>query len=186
MKLEEGLSPRVRGNQWRRRCRAWRKRSIPACAGEPTACDCPCFPDRVYPRVCGGTMYNGYQHPGPYGLSPRVRGNPSTLRFRRKRIRSIPACAGEPTPFGLKTCIEPVYPRVCGGTTDASKVSRPPSGLSPRVRGNHKGDVARIIRIGSIPACAGNHLGSHRHDADLRSIPACAGEPVFFDNTGRF
>ena len=52
-----------------------------------------------------------------------------------------------------------VYPRVCGGTADAMSSALPPSGLSPRVRGNR-----------TTPYCA------TRSD---RSIPACAGEPRF-------
>ena len=53
--FEPGLSPRVRGNPL-----AWvfpysNRRSIPACAGEPTQKFCACSLYRVYPRVCGGT-----------------------------------------------------------------------------------------------------------------------------------
>ena len=50
-----GLSPRVRGNPERPAQRAQKRRSIPACAGEPF---CPIRRRRsrgVYPRVCGGT-----------------------------------------------------------------------------------------------------------------------------------
>ena len=50
-----GLSPRVRGNRgavWGRCCR---RRSIPACAGEPDAFYEVLGQVRVYPRVCGGT-----------------------------------------------------------------------------------------------------------------------------------
>ena len=51
----EGLSPRVRGNRPRPDGNGCRDRSIPACAGEPSAPPA-CVPGiRVYPRVCGGT-----------------------------------------------------------------------------------------------------------------------------------
>ena len=50
-----GLSPRVRGNRSPLRPSRPRRRSIPACAGEPgTARFCPDLGE-VYPRVCGGT-----------------------------------------------------------------------------------------------------------------------------------
>ena len=71
---------------------------------------------RLYPRVCGGTVLFGSQLLPLQGLSPRVRGN------QRHHIRawtgqgSIPACAGEPWGSGLTGQAVGVYPRVCGGT----------------------------------------------------------------------
>ena len=53
-----------------------------------------------------------------------------------------------------------VYPRVCGGTATAAEINSRRGGLSPRVRGNHAGDVVRDVRIGSIPACAGEPQGT--------------------------
>ena len=50
-----GLSPRVRGNPVRPGAPGDWRRSIPACAGEPTAAGTPACRCRVYPRVCGGT-----------------------------------------------------------------------------------------------------------------------------------
>ena len=134
-----GLSPRLRGNP-----RIWppagepaaitaRWRSIPAPAGDHQAL-------RVYPRACGGTTDTGQVV--PWGLSPRLRGNPGTgvpgsipapagePCQRSRHGRSIPAPAGEP--FSLASGLSPrlrgslarvgpssrlsVYPRACGGT----------------------------------------------------------------------
>ena len=50
-----GLSPRVRGNQPYRLPVLGSRRSIPACAGEPTCGYKKARTMRVYPRVCGGT-----------------------------------------------------------------------------------------------------------------------------------
>ena len=50
-----GLSPRVRGNHARRPDAVHRRRSIPACAGEPAKSDLRQSRRGVYPRVCGGT-----------------------------------------------------------------------------------------------------------------------------------
>ena len=71
-----GLSPRVRGNQPESMTQEWSRRSIPACTGEPTGIAASTMPDRVYPRVYGGT--NPYIRDILFrsGLSPRVRGNP--------------------------------------------------------------------------------------------------------------
>ena len=48
-----------------------------------------------------------------------------------------------------------VYPRVCGGTSAAAVDLVRKHGLSPRVRGNHGGELAGPGLARSIPACAG-------------------------------
>ena len=50
-----GLSPRVRGNQRDGYQNPGRRRSIPACAGEPHTSPSGRYGQKVYPRVCGGT-----------------------------------------------------------------------------------------------------------------------------------
>ena len=136
-----GLSPRVRGNPRLSQARRLVRGSIPACAGEP-----PCrIPQLalagVYPRVCGGTRMYWRVHSQITGLSPRVRGNRLIETSTKMDDGSIPACAGEPQ-FGaapLSTCW--VYPRVCGGTQIVNALTPPSEGLSPRVRGNHRGAI---------------------------------------------
>ena len=51
---------------------------------------------RVYPRVCGGTLFVNRRQFLFDGLSPRVRGNLLIVPAVVVRERSIPACAGEP------------------------------------------------------------------------------------------
>ena len=74
------------------------------------------------------------------GLSPRVRGNLAYAMIGHSRLilsRSIPACAGEPLHrFSSHSTADPVYPRVCGGTTIDYEIG-----------------IATVD--GSIPACAG-------------------------------
>ena len=53
---------------------------------------------------------------GQWGLSPRVRGNPNGELVVVERVRSIPACAGEPILSHPSGWCWTVYPRVCGGT----------------------------------------------------------------------
>ena len=72
-----GLSPRVRGNPPYNQSQTDR-------------------PSWVYPRVCGGTSGTVRCALDRTGLSPRVRGNPLPLSSSSIRLRSIPACAGEP------------------------------------------------------------------------------------------
>ena len=153
-----GLSPRVRGNRPSRW--GWRRpaRSIPACAGEPTAPAASSTNTRVYPRVCGGTQGKFSGAATGTGLSPRVRGNRPLHFLIGDGPRSIPACAGEPSCSDRNASRAEVYPRVCGGTPAATSRRAALRGLSPRVRGNHHPH----IRLDSAP----------------RSIPACAGEPA--------
>ena len=162
-----GLSPRVRGNPPARIPNPSLARSIPACAGEPRRCRRPQPPEKVYPRVCGGTTAEFARHIPDEGLSPRVRGNPPTATSGRREAGSIPACAGEPH-AGYTIWRQPwVYPRVCGGTVAIQRRQAERQGLSPRVRGN-RGDTAAAGReAGSIPACAGEpalqpHKQRHR------------------------
>ena len=129
--------------------------SIPACAGEPNRPHLCCRIDGVYPRVCGGTSVAGVKRWADYGLSPRVRGNPSTTMGSHSLARSIPACAGEPHPSRSPHRRKRVYPRVCGGTPISSGLASRSIGLSPRVRGNRYVETSIRADEGSIPACAG-------------------------------
>ena len=105
--------------------------------------------------MCGGTVDATLAGFRAHGLSPRVRGNQIKREVRRHHQRSIPACAGEPEYAGRVNLIVTVYPRVCGGTIADAAGINVMSGLSPRVRGNHRrGWVAGAIHR-SIPACAG-------------------------------
>ena len=112
----KGLSPRVRGNRLTPAKPARRERSIPACAGEPDPEMEVKRYGKVYPRVCGGTARERVAGTNPDGLSPRVRGNPTSQPVCAQWIGSIPACAGEPRRYGLDQHQPEVYPRVCGGT----------------------------------------------------------------------
>ena len=157
--LATGLSPRVRGNHGSGPAVHTGNRSIPACAGEPTWPTATPARNKVYPRVCGGTGLACAACSSSNGLSPRVRGNQrqntSVISFRR----SIPACAGEPDRNGRPSVAPEVYPRVCGGTPVGGQSAALSRGLSPRVRGNRRGQQVRPDNSRSIPACAGEPAG---------------------------
>ena len=154
-----GLSPRMRGNRQRAVGQVRRQRSIPAYAGEPVCRHKSCISTRVYPRVCGGTPSCWSDSSRTRGLSPRMRGNLRRYARGLRRIRSIPAYAGEPaTPAAINNC-DRVYPRVCGGTAAASATTASVPGLSPRMRGNPGGSAPATIMPRSIPAYAGEPGG---------------------------
>ncbi len=150
-----GLSPRVRGNHDRREPHTANDRSIPACAGEPQQSAIRRSSPQVYPRVCGGTDIRVQLAGQLIGLSPRVRGNPDHRATWRCRLRSIPACAGEPNVGLRKLRGCRVYPRVCGGTRLSEPGLSVSRGLSPRVRGNPIYTNVNSLSKRSIPACAG-------------------------------
>ena len=153
-----GLSPRVRGNHTEVENVLVGKRSIPARAGEPLLSWHGDEKGTVYPRACGGTSIRPRCRRLSSGLSPRVRGNPRRLIRMPRRIRSIPARAGEPKAADQDAKADTVYPRACGGTFDQIGLRCQIPGLSPRVRGNLA--AMQCLRV------------------QLRSIPARAGEPV--------
>ena len=191
----KGLSPRVRGNRGHNRLDAGSPGSIPACAGEPRNGNGPARLPAVYPRVCGGTISKQCCSGGIGGLSPRVRGNqlhPASLRSRsglsprvrgnrtrppgfNRSLRSIPACAGEPTRKAIRPAAWAVYPRVCGGTVGIGSAGRPDSGLSPRVRGNPRAGMVNAGASRSIPACAGEPCGRLQMRANGTVYPRVCG-----------
>ena len=132
-----------------------RRRSIPACAGEPSRPGSrrPSLP--VYPRVCGGTP----------GVPPDICGVQ----------RSIPACAGEPWTGPCRPAQLEVYPRVCGGTCWMRGRDWARGGLSPRVRGNPLSQIRDGQRGGSIPACAGEPTGRSQTVPTTRVYPRVCG-----------
>ena len=170
-----GLSPRVRGNRVDGARRARHGGSIPACAGEPGRGIRRLSSARVYPRVCGGTRDRSRGCPNRTGLSPRVRGNRVPRAAEPDSARSIPACAGEPSGVRERCCVDRVYPRVCGGTTETETSPRCVRGLSPRVRGNRRGRGRGAGREGSIPACAGEPRSASRCRSRRRVYPRVCG-----------
>ena len=170
-----GLSPRVRGNLLGQVEADVQSRSIPACAGEPSAWTQKIEHGPVYPRVCGGTDRAGNELRKLSGLSPRVRGNREAPDCTRNSKRSIPACAGEPPGRRSQTGPSKVYPRVCGGTYRRRLIGTTDLGLSPRVRGNQYPALPGKVSWRSIPACAGEPFTSTRRQAGNRVYPRVCG-----------
>ena len=75
-----GLSPRVRGKPIRLGIALAPFRSIPAYAGEASASSGAMAGNKVYPRVCGGSLSSSGAYSLADGLSPRVRGKHADQR----------------------------------------------------------------------------------------------------------
>ena len=176
--VEYGLSPRVRGNRELNHRFQVLPRSIPACAGEPSRKRGSTCCVRVYPRVCGGTVFKASTYPAGVGLSPRVRGNRRLLTDTLHPLGSIPACAGEPGRHETYQQSETVYPRVCGGTIMPSRPLPLWGGLSPRVRGNRFIHAAQRSAAGSIPACAGEPFVCTSSHVRTRVYPRVCGGTI--------
>ncbi len=201
-----GLSPRVRGNRAPPPFGRGIHGSIPAGAGEPLPDKADLAGHEVYPRGCGGTSSRTLFRVAPYGLSPRVRGNPPGCELHEARWGSIPAGAGEPGAAGRSRRSRSVYPRGCGGTKVVSSPTHVDIGLSPRVRGNRPGGRRRCAGRWSIPAgagepssaptlrsrgrvyprgCGGTHVGL-RGGADVEGLsPRVRGNPGQLEHRGR-
>ena len=95
-----GLSPHGRGKPQEHRRLRLIERSIPARAGETGPAAFPARALAVYPRTGGGNLTNMDGRPTAEGLSPHGRGKLVEDYGYNRRIRSIPARAGETAIYG--------------------------------------------------------------------------------------
>ena len=165
----------MRGNQISGNPMKEDPRSIPAYAGEPGRALSAGQATGVYPRVCGGTVPGLCPGVGERGLSPRMRGNPTTFAPPARGKRSIPAYAGEPLAVETLSIPSGVYPRVCGGTGQPAFGPACYGGLSPRMRGNLSLAWAWYSPVGSIPAYAGEPTGQRKTHSPPRVYPRVCG-----------
>ena len=152
-----GLSPRVRGNLHAQGHADHFRRSIPACAGEPSYPLLAVFDHvpAVYPRVCGGT----FMHQGGGVQSGR----------------SIPACAGEPScPGPCRPISGGLSPRVRGNLVQRQEDAGM-AGSIPACAWEPSTHCWRCSAVGSIPACAGEPLAAPALISRIRVYPRVCG-----------
>ena len=154
-----------------------RRRSIPARAGEPSACRRDRHPVGLSPHGRGNPLATPSPHGRGnlerrrWGLSPHGRGNLSGLVPGAPELGSIPARAGEPTSGGRwggqsgsipARAGEPmssfrlvrsrgVYPRTGGGTVYLVIDDGIEEGLSPHGRGNQHLEPYHVDGTGRTP-----------------------------------
>ena len=148
--------PRGRGTLVRLRAGAPRRRVIPAGAGNARARPRATLPPAGHPRGGGERGRVDVELEQDVGSSPRGRGTRGGVGSVIRRLRVIPAGAGNAfrsTPAGRG---RPGHPRGGGERAPFSLTVMPSCGSSPRGRGTHgKARVGRLVdRV--IPAGAGN------------------------------
>ena len=152
---EDGSSPRVRGKRPSHVRKGFRKRIIPARAGQ-TRClvsERQVSPD--HPRACGANLYMKMWARGSDGSSPRVRGKLVRVLGRVALGRIIPARAGQTVALLSAANAPPDHPRACGANHSDPRSPRVHSGSSPRVRGKHVSCFTMRDCLRIIPARAG-------------------------------
>ena len=130
-----GSSPRVRGKLRALQTITWKKRIIPARAGQTRGQRTYSLGGSDHPRACGANVQTVTPRSNMPGSSPRVRGKRARGRPPRRASRIIPARAGQ-TPLpdsGEDTATD--HPRACGANAVVASEAALSHGSSPRVRG---------------------------------------------------
>ena len=194
-----GSSPRVRGKRRGPGEADERGRIIPARAGQTSPSTARPRNTSDHPRACGANPAIIGRGEGDGGSSPRVRGKHAEVEVVAKRLRIIPARAGQTTrhPGCCRTPTD--HPRACGANCIKAETREGFIGSSPRVRGKPEElvvpvDCRRIIpaRAGQTPAvthsrtqppdhpraCGANANGFGVMDPRCGSSPRVRGKPV--------
>ena len=152
----DGSSPRLRGTRDGVPRLVRRRRFIPAPAGNSFGIDDITDLPAVHPRACGELSRSSSRRGSCSGSSPRLRGTQPSRGVVVRRVRFIPAPAGNS--FGIDdiTDLPAVHPRACGELSRSSSRRGSCSGSSPRLRGTQPSRGVVVRRVRFIPAPAGN------------------------------
>ena len=150
-----GSSPRMRGKLRPVTARPSRIRIIPAHAGQTVSAVAQhnTLPD--HPRACGANDHKRATHVCSSGSSPRMRGKRAGGKHDGRRVRIIPAHAGQTKSKRVRAFSMPDHPRACGANRFCPNARTAPAGSSPRMRGKHHGLRHPPTRLRIIPAHAG-------------------------------
>ena len=144
-----------------------KRRFIPAYAGNGHRISRHRHTRAVHPRVCRERVSIMFCSTRIAGSSPRMQGTGRRRALCHRRVRFIPAYAGNGRERGSDRNHRSVHPRVCrerhfDGSSSAEKI-----GSSPRMQGTDS-DLATFSRgFRFIPAYAGN---GHKLKATLESL----------------
>ena len=171
-----GSSPRLRGTRRAKRGRCHHRRFIPAPAGNTSTAHGSRSCSPVHPRACGEHDRTPTITTAIAGSSPRLRGTRAPRPPRPRRLRFIPAPAGNTRHARPARWGSPVHPRACGEHATPGLPHARTLGSSPRLRG-----TPRLVRLVPgiprfIPAPAGNTEGVPRLIGAHAVHPRACGE----------
>ena len=98
------------------------------------------------------------------------------MSSRLKRVRFIPAPAGNRRKMLNGWLVKPVHPRACGEQSAPAPLPMPFPGSSPRLRGTVKRNNCHTVEHRFIPAPAGNSSGSRSALPQSAVHPRACGE----------
>ncbi len=134
--IDGGSSPHARGTRPHPRCPGYRRRFIPACAGNTSESNRTATGSPVHPRMRGEHQNASGAHDVDRGSSPHARGTPAGFGRRPPHCRSSPHARG--THASRINHLRPIrFIPACAGNTFRSR--QPPHGppVHPRMRGEH-------------------------------------------------
>ena len=150
-----GSSPRVRGKLRALQTITWKKRIIPARAGQTRGQRTYSLGGSDHPRACGANVQTVTPRSNMPGSSPRVRGKRLCRTVERTRRRIIPARAGQTLWSHRRPPYPTDHPRACGANAMLKNGAYTGNGSSPRVRGKRRRPRAGTHPKRIIPARAG-------------------------------
>ena len=163
---QRGSSPHARGTPSSAPDRWPLLRFIPACAGNTAGSGACSSCSTVHPRMRGEHCEVPAGRSPEDGSSPHARGTLRGSGRGDRRVRFIPACAGNTTTAPASGCWGAVHPRMRGEHNWGLFCVYPQAGSSPHARGTQQLRRHRPRQRRFIPACAGNTCeGDARHSA---------------------
>ncbi len=151
-----GLSPLARGTPLHTPPGGFKRRFIPAGAGNTSDGNLKTPHGAVYPRWRGEHREKRSLSQNSLGLSPLARGTRPRINNDEQGVRFIPAGAGNTAEYDADAAGLTVYPRWRGEHVMSPSIFCAFTGLSPLARGTQKFGSPRVRLCRFIPAGAGN------------------------------
>ena len=159
-----GSSPFTRGTLFGTSIKNIIDRFIPAYAGNSLRPHFSLSETSVHPRLRGELPVSPQTRRGVCGSSPLTRGTRGKKNGRHRKLRFIPAYAGN-SPFpGVFSGVPTVHPRLRGELLQTAILCNLNHGSSPLTRGTLVSTVSAGIVSRFIPAYAGNSNTLSTHD----------------------
>ena len=181
----QGSSPRMRGKHRLQELEEFRRRIIPAHAGQTNEYIQAIHVWTDHPRACGANSRSDSICARPTGSSPRMRGKPGVGQLGLGTPRIIPAHAGQTFCMSNFFSCGPDHPRACGANYPCSMSMPTGYGSSPRMRGKLDDLRDMLSRVRIIPAHAGQTASGFPHGERMPDHPrACGANNVSVTSDG--